>query len=656
MQRSKFVLILFASLVLACVSNSPLFAQTSLTEMNAVNSIQSGMAAGDAGAAQQAGGGAGGGGAQDGAAAGGVSANEKQHAEAILKTGWWGPGGYFSITKIILFILVFWYWVFVSDWVNGDMERLKNPNRENTNLINVGISVGLGLVAFFIPIFWVAFPAFLLIVITPPLLYAKARNQTLQEHEKVLTRDHLVHLFARFVNMFGAKMSVKKQMAYEGGAPVELKPSGQNVDNKELQGRLIVARNHAGFNFLRDYLFDGLNRDAIAVLFDYQVQRTIVRHNIDGVWHDVADVPRVTDNRKDKEAAGKSRLELALESAKMLVGGNPDERAKKQTGTFVTALRKKTLFDTVFTAQGVPTGERVLFEFNRQKASLKSLDELGMSASMQTELVNHLNAKQGFFVFAAPVAGGLRTTITISLRASDRFTRDVACVEDKRKPYENVENTMMTFYDSFAGETPMTVLPDVFFKEPNALILHDMVNVETLTRCCEEVENERLIITSNRARDSVEAVYRLLAMKVAPPLFVSKLTGVLAVRLIRKLCPDCKEEYTPSPQLLQQIRVPASAVKGPFCRQRVPLPEHEERKRGPCQTCNDIGYKGRTALFELITFNEDIRAALLGKPDPAAVRKAIEASKQPGFLQAGLNAVMQGTTSVEELMRVMKTQ
>lgn len=628
-----------------------------LTELGAANDARNEMMAGDAGSSPDNSGGNAGGGNDAGggnnpvAADAKFSAGEKQKADEIIARGWWGSGGYFSITKIILFILVFWMWVFASDWMNGDMERLKNPNREAKNMINVGCYLLIGTIAFYIPIFLAAFPVALIAALTPPLLYARERNRLVLDNEKVLTREHLIFVAAKLLRKLGIKINVKERYSYEGGAPVELTPAGSGLSKQEIQGRLVVARNHPGFNALRDFLFDGLQRDADGILFDYQVQRTLVRHRIDGMWTDIADIPRPPESKR----GDKGRLELALESAKLLTGGNPDERRAKNAGQFVAVLRKTNTFDATFVSQGTPTGERTLFEFSRKKAAFKMVSELGMSDAMRESLLKCLNAKQGFFVFAAPPTGGLRTTITLSLRECDRFTRDVACVEDRKKPYEAVENTMLTSYDSLRGENPMTVLPDIFFKEPNCVIINDMMNTESLTRCCNEVEKERLIITSVRAGDTVEAIYRLLAMKVKPQLLIGVVSAVIAQRLIRKLCPDCKESYTPPPQLLQQLRIPANTVKGSFYRARTPLPEAEERKRAPCATCNEIGYRGRTAIYELINFNDQIRAAFLsGKPDPVAVRKAIEASKQAGFLQAGIAAIIQGTTSVEELMRVMK--
>ncbi len=97
----------------------------------------------------------------------------------ILRDGWWGPGGYFSPIKLPLFILIFLFWTGTASWMNADIERLQRPGRETVNAGYLGLFLGLGGALFFVPIFWVAFPAWVLLWLVPALVYVVKRNSTL---------------------------------------------------------------------------------------------------------------------------------------------------------------------------------------------------------------------------------------------------------------------------------------------------------------------------------------------------------------------------------------------------------------------------------------------------------------------------------------------
>ncbi|MDR1270777.1 MAG: Flp pilus assembly complex ATPase component TadA [Planctomycetaceae bacterium] len=590
--------------------------------------------------------------AENDAVAGGNAAVPVQKTRGdILKDGWWGPGGYISLIKLPLYIFVFLIWVGCASWMNSDQERLKKESREALNFLYLMLYTVLGTIFFFVPIFWVAFPATFLLCIVPVMIYVVKRNKPLPPHEKVLTGEHLFYLYAVAMNKIGVKIKVKKRQTYESGPSIEMETIGKNIDPKILQGRLIVARNAPGYNLFRESVYDALTSNATSMMFDFSPERTAIRHQVDGVWLDLAPIPRVIDKGKNKDT-----MEEMLESAKLLVGVNPNDRRSRQTGIFVAVLgggKKKRKYEAEFISQGTKTGEAVMIQFTASKVPFKNPIELGMRPEVQTKLMEQLNAHQGIFVVSAPLANGLRSSMDVFARVCDRFTRDVVNIEDAASPTEVIENVVLTRYDSSKGETPITVLPDALFKEPHALIVRDMSSLETLQLCCKEVDMHRLFITTVRAKDGVEAIFRFLATKIPPQQFIPRLNGVINQRLIRKLCPACKEPYQPAPQLLQQLGLRPDQVKE-FYRTRTPLPESEERKRGICPNCNGIGYRGRTALFELLILTDSVRELILSNPNPALIRQQFTKEGQTGFLYEGIHLLIRGETTVEEFSRIMK--
>ncbi|MDR2172174.1 MAG: Flp pilus assembly complex ATPase component TadA [Planctomycetaceae bacterium] len=578
---------------------------------------------------------------------------EEQHClEDAISKGWRGAGWYMSPIKLALYIFLFFVWTFCASWMNGDMERQNDPKRtlKNTGYAALYVIVGTGVL--FIPIFWVAFPITFLICFIPISVYVVKRNAKVPPHEQVLTPEHIKFVFAQWLQLIGVKIKVKKRI-YETGPKIEFEASGKDIDKKTLTGRLVIARNAAGYNDFRQHVYDAIVNNATSMMFDFAADKTVIKHLIDGVWLELPPFPRTQEKNKTKD-----RFDEMLEAAKLLVGAAPENRRSKQEGSFIALVgsiyaKTKTKYDIKFTSQGTQTGEAVLLQFTAKKVPFKTIADLGIKPQTEQRIIEHLNNKQGLLIVAAPPANGLRSSIDVFSHVCDRFTRDVVNIEDAIAQSEEIENITMVRYDSSKGETPLDVLPNVLFKEPNAVYVRDMTALPTLELCCKDAANGRLFVTMIRAKDSIEAILKLLATKITPQTFLQPLNAVISQRLIRKLCPDCKEPYKPTPQLLQKLGLNPTQVQQLFTT-RKPLPEPEERKRGICQTCNGVGYHGRTALLEIIELNDTIRGFIISNPNHDAIKQFLQKSGQRSFIHEGIELVVQGTTTVEELSRVLK--
>ena len=131
-------------------------------------------------------------------------------------------------------------------------------------------------------------------------------------------------------------------------------------------------------------------------------------------------------------------------------------------------------------------------------------------------------------------------------------------------------------------------------------------------------------------------------------IFFTVVTGVLCVRLIRKLCDACKIGYAPTPDLLKKLGIPAGTIEALY---RSPKPDEIEK---PCKECGGLGFKGRTAIFELLEVDDKMREVLLKKPQLDLARKVARAAGMRPFQEEGLLLVAKGLTSLAELQRVLK--
>ena len=585
------------------------------------------------------------------------AALQKISDELFKNGGWWGPGHYFSPIKLPLYIVLFLFWVGNASWVNADQERLSRANREMFNLIYLLLYGVVGSAIFFIPLFWLAFSLTVLICFVPPLVYVVIRNRKLPPGDKVLTGEHLWFLFAVCMGKIGIKIKHGPRLSYQEGPPVELEPIGKDIDSKTLMARLLLARNAPGFNLLRENLYDAIQSRATAIRFELSPEQTKIWHQVDGVWLELVPVPRKLGYSREKDI-----YEEMQDAAKKLTGGNPDDRRSKQGGKFKAVVgnpKKKSKlrkFEVDYRSQGTPTGEAAMFQLHAQIVPFKTLDEIGIRTEMQSKILEQINGTNGFVLVSAPPAHGLRSTFTVLARSSDRFTKDIANVEDINDASEPIENVALGTYDSTKGETPVKPLADLLFRGIAVLFVRDLSSPEAVKTCCEylSADTNHLLITMIRAKDGVETLKRFLSVDFPAQQTVPYINSVICQRLIRKLCPDCKEAYEPDPQELKQLRLTPNQAQQLF-RKRTPLPNpHEEARRKICQKCHGVGYFGRTALFELLTVSDATKALLLAQVEPAAIRQHINKEGQQTFFHEGIRLLLKGETDVAELLRVLK--
>ncbi|MCE5268270.1 MAG: Flp pilus assembly complex ATPase component TadA [Planctomycetaceae bacterium] len=552
----------------------------------------------------------------------------------LAKPDFRGPGFYLSWIKILACSLLFMLWVKTTDWASIDCQDLK-LDYQRWNSIVFGAFFGAFVLVWLIPIFWVAFPLLVVAYVAPLTAYIVHRNSKVDNDQRVLTPEHLRFLTATGLNKLGFKMDVERRDPHESGPPVKVFAQG-GPDERTDAARLIVARQSPGLTAAREVLYECLAGRATAVMLDYGAQGAAMRTLVDGVW-----IPRETRSRESADPA--------LESLKLLCGLNPQDRQSRQQGTFGVEYEKSRPAATL-TSQGIPTGERVLIQFETKKVKFKKLDDIGMRAKLQEELRQALDAPQGFVLLSAPPGGGLRSTTDVALNSCDRLTREFAAVEEESNRYEEIENIPVTTYKAADGQSPTDVLPKFFRTEPQVAVIRDLIDADTVSLMCEEIADGRLMISTVRANDCAEALLRVLALGVPAEEFAKAVTLVVCQRLVRKLCDACKEAYAPTPQVLQQLGIPEGRVQA-FYRPFQPNPEEPKE---PCQVCGAIGYCGRTAIFEMLTVGDAVRAALMSNPRLEAVRQAARKDGMKSLREEGVLLVAKGVTSLPELMRVLK--
>ena len=439
-----------------------------------------------------------------------------------------GPAVTSTGVKILVCWLVFLAWCGTTDWVSRDAQEHRT-NYLRWNPILFGSFAGALLLHLLLPWFWLGFPLLVIAYVGPLAAYVIVRNR------KVGRRR------ARADPRSSAALALRARQArgVEDCREEARSPRGRTSDNPHRGGGhrarrqrpLLSARQSPGFTNTRALLADALFRRADAIMLDYTQQGVGVKHMVDGVWHESA--------ARDRELG-----DPLLATLKLLSGLNPEDRQSRQEGRFAAQYASEK-YAAMIVTQGSPTGERVLVQLEGRKVRFDSLEALGMRSKMEEQVREIMARQQGFFLISAMPAGGLRSTTSVIIRSSDRFMREFYAVEEAANRYEEVENVRVTTYKAAEGQTPATVLPEVLFQDPNVVVVRDLVNGETVSLLCDAIPKNRLIVSTIRAKDGAEALLRVLALKVPPAEFARGITAVLNQRLIRKLCPRCKEAYRP---------------------------------------------------------------------------------------------------------------
>lgn len=542
-----------------------------------------------------------------------------------------GPGRYLSELKLGLCLALFFMWVKTSDWVNRDCQLVKLPYGVWNPIVFFPFFIGIFVLMLTVPMFLIGWPLALLAWAVPLGIYVVKRNAAVEPHERVLTPDHLRYVLSEQLSSLGLKVDTRKKAPYELGAQVILEARGGESEQAN-QANLIDSRQSAGFLPAKEIVAAMLTRRADKTMLDFGKESVAVRFQIDGVWH-------------DGEPLEREQADPMLAVLKKLSALDVKQRRARQEGYFYCEFHGHS-HDIGIVCQGTKSGQRAILRRIQSEVKFETFEALGMRAKLQQEVRDLLRREKGIILFSSMPAGGLTTSFTVAQRMSDRYMRDYAGVLEKASMEPQVENVEITTYDAAEGQSPATVLPTLIRKQPNVLVMFDLTNAETVQILCAAARKDMLVLANIRAKEAVEALLRVLLMKVPADEFAPAAIAVVNQRLVRRLCEKCKEAYTPAADLLKKLGIPKGRIRS-FYR---PPEEPEE----VCPECDGIGYVGRTGIFELLTVDDKIRETLIKQPKLDALRKVARAQGHRSLQDEGLVLVAQGITSLAELKRVLE--
>ena len=369
---------------------------------------------------------------------------------------------------------------------------------------------------------------------------------------------------------------------------------------------------------------EALRRRASDIHFEPLEKKFRVRFRIDGVLYETVSPPK----RIEKAVIARVKLMAKMDLA---------EKRLPQDGRIMLDISGRPIDFRVSSLPGI-YGESVVLRILDKTSMLKGLEELGFLEYDLKRWENLLKYSGGIVLVTGPTGSGKTTTLYASLQKLNTIDRKLMTVED---PVEyQIPGINQTPINADIGLTFASVLRAFLRQSPDIILVGEIRDTETADIALRAALTGHLVFSTLHTNDAPSAITRLIDMGMAPFLIASSVQGVQAQRLVRILCPYCKEKIEPDEELKRKLKIK----------------EGEEvnvcRPKG-CNECNFTGYHGRIAIFEIFIMNNELRELTLKRADISTLRQAARRSGMRTMYEDGIEKVKIGITTFEEVVSIV---
>lgn len=370
-------------------------------------------------------------------------------------------------------------------------------------------------------------------------------------------------------------------------------------------------------------LIQGVRARASDIHIEPQEKEVVVRFRIDGALSEAITLPR----RMGPPVS--SRL-------KVMSDLNIVERRRPQDGQFSVSVDHRPV-DVRISVVGTVHGEKIVLRLLDKTRSLISLDQLGIRDEMLEPYLEIVKSPLGMLMCTGPTGSGKTTTLYATLTQVQDPTKNVVTIEDPVE-YQFPGINQMPI-NEVAGISFADGLRGILRQDPDVILVGEIRDVETARIATQAALTGHFVLSSLHAVDSVAAVHRFTDMGIEPFLVASAISGVVGQRLLRKICPSCREEFTPSPDHRRLVEAFAGAQ-----------PDVWTRGVG-CNMCSGTGYAGRIGVYELLQVTDAIRDAIVSKATARVIRDIAIAEGMTTMQQEAFRLVVEGVTTVDDVLR-----
>lgn len=405
---------------------------------------------------------------------------------------------------------------------------------------------------------------------------------------------------------------------------IDPRPRNGNVGGAE--DLLDIAGRAPVIQLVNRVLFEAVKAQASDVHIQPYEQRVIVRLRIDGVLFDAFDIPKQRQEEVTSRIKVMGRMNIAEKRVPQ------DGRATVQVGDRVVDLRISV----------IPTsyGERAVIRLLDKSARLYELPELGMPPEVLGRFRKLIGVEHGLILVTGPTGSGKSTTLYGALQEINGKEKNILTLED---PIEyQLPGVSQTQVAERKGMTFASGLRSVLRQDPDIIMVGEIRDHETAVMAIQSALTGHLVFSTLHTNDAASAVTRLLDLGIEPYLVASSLVGVLAQRLVRRLCTHCARPLvSEGPAEFARLGIAPDDAIGATIRSAV-----------GCEHCRDTGYRGRVGLFELLAVDESIRGQVNARATASAIKQRASDSGMRTLRDDGVAKVLEGRTTIDEVLRV----
>lgn len=419
------------------------------------------------------------------------------------------------------------------------------------------------------------------------------------------TKEELSKVINRYYGMQEAVNEIMKNL-----------PKEEDLDNTQIQSDdAPVSR------MVNSIIKNAVKMRASDIHFDPQERELKVRYRIDGVLR--------TEQTLEKNMHG-----VVIARIKIISNIDIAEKRLPQDGRFNMIIDFRSIDVRVST---IPTakGEKVVLRILDFSQGIKKIEELGFSNSQAYNFRKMVSRSNGIVLITGPTGSGKTSTLYSLLTELNSEDVNIVTVED---PIEyQIEGINQIQINEKIDLTFARGLRSILRQDPNIIMVGEIRDIETAEMAIRSALTGHLVLSTIHTNDAASTVSRLIDMGIEPYLISSSLSGVVAQRLVRRICPDCKISYTPSPdeqQILDRYNIDKSNI---FIGQG-------------CSNCNMTGYKGRIGIYELFKLDDNIKQMIVDKKINTEINKYLSEMNYTTILEDGLKKVEQGITTITEVI------
>ncbi len=368
-----------------------------------------------------------------------------------------------------------------------------------------------------------------------------------------------------------------------------------------------------------------------------QETRTRVRYRIDGILHEKLVLPREVHDS-------------VVSRIKILAQMKIDEKRLPQDGRFSFRVGEEEVDLRISTLPTVHS-EKVVMRLLKKSGKVPTLTELGIRGRALQNLEKAIVIPHGIVLITGPTGSGKTTTLYSILNKINTPRVNIMTLEDPVE-YEMVGVNQVQI-NPMAGLTFASGLRSFLRQDPNIIMVGEVRDKETAELAVQASLTGHLVFSTLHTNSAAGALPRLIDMEVEPFLLASTMTMVVAQRVARKICQECKREVVPQPEVVTDIKNVLGPIYEAWMRKQGLSGEQIKMYKGEgCKACGDTGYHGRTGIYEVLTITERVARMIVENASAAAIEKqaiteGMILMKQDGYLKA-----LEGITTVEEVLRV----